>query len=165
MKLTLHTIKPAKGAKKSKKRVGRGNASGHGTYSTRGGKGQTARSGGSQGLRFKAFKRLMQSTPKLRGFKSLNEKPSEISLAVLEKNFLDGEIVNVKNLKEKKLIGPNVKRVKILVKGAISKKLVIENIACTKSAKKMIEKSGGQIKQDEVEKKVIKKKDNSESKK
>jgi large subunit ribosomal protein L15 len=157
MKLTLHTIKPSRGSKKSKKRVGRGNASGHGTYSTRGGKGQTARSGGSHRLRLKAFRRLMQSTPKLRGFTSLRQKPAEISLAMLEKYFEDGAIVNLVALKEKKLISVNDKTAKILVKGAISKKLVIDGIACTKPAKEMIEKAGGEVKQVEQKKSEAKK--------
>lgn len=146
MKLTLHTIKPSKGSKKSKKRVGRGNASGHGTFSTRGGKGQTARSGGSHRLRLKAFKRLMQSTPKLRGFKSLNTKPAEVSLAKLEKYFDNGAVINIAVLKEKNLIGINEKKAKILVKGEITKKLIIDGIACTKLAKEMIEKAGGAVK-------------------
>lgn len=146
MKLTLHTIKSSKGSRKSKKRVGRGNASGHGTFSTRGGKGQTARSGGSHRLRHKAFKRLMQSTPKLRGFKSLNEKPAEVSLEKLEKYFDNGAVVNIAVLKEKKLIKINEKKAKILVKGEITKKLIIDGIACTKPAKEMIEKVGGEVK-------------------
>jgi len=85
--LQPHTLKPAHGAKHSPKRVGRGNASGHGTSSTRGGKGQTARSGGSRGLARLGFRRLMQSTPKLRGFKSLNDKPIVVYISDLEKYF------------------------------------------------------------------------------
>lgn len=146
MKLAIHTIKPSAGSKHAKKRIGRGNASGHGTYSTRGGKGQTARAGGSHRLRLKAFKRLMQSTPKLRGFKSLNIKPGEVCLDVLEKNFDTGSTVNIQALREKGLVNERAKSAKIIVKGELKKKLFVEGIACTKTAKVAIEKAGGEVK-------------------
>ena len=146
MKITVHTMKPARGSKHTKKRIGRGNASGHGAYSTRGGKGQTARSGGSRGLKTKAFKRLMQSTPKLRGFKSLAVKPSEVYLSTLDKKFADGALVNLASLKEKKIINDDAKAAKIIVNGELTKKLVIEGVKMTKTAKVIIEKVGGEIK-------------------
>ena len=139
-------MKPSRGAKHSPKRVGRGNASGHGTYSTRGGKGQTARSGGSHRLAMKAFKRLMQSTPKLRGFKSLKTRPAEVYLSALEKHFENNALVNLVALKEKKIIGVNEESAKILLKGELNKKLTIEGVACTKTAKAAIEKAGGEVK-------------------
>jgi large subunit ribosomal protein L15 len=146
MKLTGTTLKPARGSKHAVKRIGRGNASGHGSYSTRGGKGQTARSGGSHRLALKAFKRLMQSTPKTRGFKSLNDKPAEVYFSDLEKHFDAGATVNLVALKEKNIIGDTAKKAKIVVKGELTKKLVIEGIAATKPAKALIEKLGGEIK-------------------
>ncbi|MDD2758280.1 MAG: 50S ribosomal protein L15 [Patescibacteria group bacterium] len=146
MKLNIHTIKPSRGSKHAKKRVGRGNASGHGTYSTRGGKGQTARSGGSHRLALKAFKRLMQSTPKSRGFKSLKTKPTEVLLSSLEKNFDNGAVVNLASLKEKKMVKADVLAAKIIVKGELKKKLTVEGVACTKTAKALIEKVGGEVK-------------------
>jgi len=138
-------MKPAHGAKHSKKRVGRGNASGHGAYSTRGGKGQTARSGGSRGLKTKAFKRLMQSTPKLRGFKSLNIKPSEVYLSTLDKKFDNGAVVNLASLKEKKIINDDARAAKIIVNGELTKKLTVEGVKMTKTAKEIIEKLGGEV--------------------
>jgi large subunit ribosomal protein L15 len=146
MSIAVHTIKPARGAKHAKKRVGRGNASGHGNYSTRGGKGQTARSGGRRGLKTKAFKRLMQSTPKLRGFKSLATKPSEVYLSTIEKNFDTGAVVSLATLKEKKLIKGNAKAAKIIVKGKLTKKVMVEGVKATVAAKEAIEKAGGELK-------------------
>ncbi|MCX6781523.1 MAG: 50S ribosomal protein L15 [Candidatus Magasanikbacteria bacterium] len=146
MKLAVHTIKPAKGSKHTSKRIGRGNASGHGTYSTRGGKGQTARAGGSHRLRLKAFKRMMQSTPKLRGFKSHFNRPAEVYLSDLEKYFDNGAVVNLAALKEKKIINARDLTAKILLKGVLEKKLVIEGVSCTKAAKAAIEKAGGEVK-------------------
>lgn len=146
MKLAVHTIKPARGSKHAPKRIGRGNASGHGTYSTRGGKGQTARAGGSHRLALKAFKRMMQSTPKLRGFKSRMEKPAEVYLSDLEKYFTAGAVVNLAALKEQKIIPARVLSAKVLFKGELKKKLVIDGVLCTKSAKAAIEKAGGEVK-------------------
>ena len=146
MSLHVHTIRPAKGSKKAKKILGRGNASGHGTTATRGGKGQTARSGGSQGTRRRGFKRLLQSTPKLRGFNSLNEKPAEVYLSDLENKFQDGEVVTLASLKEKHLVSARAKAAKILSTGDITKKLVIEGVASTAGAAEKIKAAGGEIK-------------------
>ena len=85
--LSLHTIKPNKGETKKRKRVGRGNASGHGTYSGRGQKGQRSRSGGKSGLKRKGMKQILLQTPKLRGFKSDKPKNQVINLVDINKNF------------------------------------------------------------------------------
>jgi len=146
MKLQTHTIKPAKGSRHVVKRVGRGNASGHGTSSTRGGKGQTARSGGSRGLQMKAFKRLLQSTPKLRGFHSLATKPAEIYLDLLEKKYKAGETVDFKSLQEKHLVGKNDQTAKIIARGELSKKLIVVGIKTTKSVADKIKAVGGEVK-------------------
>lgn len=146
MSLHVHTIQPAKGSKHAHKNLGRGNASGHGTTATRGGKGQTARSGGSQGTRRRGFKFQLQSTPKLRGFTSLNDKPAEVYLSDLDKAFQDGEIVNLASLKEKKLISARAKTAKVLSTGDITKKLVVEGVASTTGAAAKIKAAGGEIK-------------------
>ena len=66
MALSLHTIKKPKANSKKRKRIGRGNASGHGTYAGKGQKGQNARSGVS-GLKRKGMKQVLLRTPKKRG--------------------------------------------------------------------------------------------------
>jgi len=146
MKLQAHTIKPAKGSKHVVKRVGRGNASGHGTSSCRGGKGQTARSGGSRGLQLKAFKRLLQSTPKLRGFNSLNTKPTEVYLDILDKKFNAGDTVDFKTLREKNLVNKNDMTAKIIARGELTKKLIVVGIETTKSVAEKIKALGGEVK-------------------
>jgi large subunit ribosomal protein L15 len=146
MSLHIHTIRPAKGAKSSRKLVGRGNASGHGTTAGRGGKGQTARSGGSSGTVRRGFKFQLQSTPKLRGFTSLQTKASEIYLSDLENKFKDGDVVNMEALKEKNLVNAYTKTAKVLSTGSITKKLTVEGVACTKGAAEKIKAAGGDIK-------------------
>lgn len=146
MTLSLHTIKASVGSRRATKKRGRGNASGHGNYSCRGGKGQTARSGGQRGLRLKAFKRLFQSTPKLRGFKSLQDKAISIRLSDLEKAFQAGDQVTIKTLQEKGIIGANSKSAKIINTGELKKKLIVVGIKCSETAKEQIEKVGGEVK-------------------
>ena len=144
--LQPHTIRSAQGATHRVKRIGRGNASGHGTYSTRGGKGQTARSGGSRGLKRLGFRALMQQTPKLRGFKSLAVRPAEINLDVLEQAFAVGETVTLAALAEKGLVKAHAQSAKILGTGQLSKKLFVTGVAATSSAAAAIKAAGGQVK-------------------
>ncbi len=144
--LAIHTLKPAARSKHSKKRVGRGNASGHGTTATRGGKGQTARSGGGRGNQARSFKRLLQSTPKLRGFTSFRAKPAEIYLTDLEEKFAAGDTVSIATLLEKKLIPTNAKAAKVLNSGELKKKLIFSGILFTKTAKEKVVAAGGEIK-------------------
>ncbi len=146
MSLSPTTIKPAKGSNKKSKRLGRGNSSGAGNYSGRGMKGQRARSGGKGGLKLRGFKPVLQSTPKLRGFKSGRVKPTEIRLSDLDKKYNDGETVNLKTLIEKDLVSKNVKSAKIILKGELTKKLIVEGIKHTKTAGEAIKKVGGEIK-------------------
>ncbi len=65
--ITLSNLQPKIGSRHRRKRVGRGNASGHGTYSGRGIKGQRSRSGGKKGLKLKGLRHNIKNFPKLRG--------------------------------------------------------------------------------------------------
>lgn len=146
MTLTIHNLKAAPGSRHRVKRIGRGNASGHGTSSTRGGKGQTARSGGSRGLKMKGFKFLLQSTPKLRGFKSPRIKPMEVYLADIEKHFESGATVDLASLIAKHIISKNARTAKIVSTGEITKKVIVSGIVCSAGAAEKIKAAGGAIK-------------------
>lgn len=131
------------GKKTKRKTIGRGGK--RGTYSGRGNKGQKARSGGKsidplfEGGRSSLVERLK----KLRGFKSPHFKKININLNDLERNFKEGEKVEIKSLIEKGLIGKieSRKGVKILGTGKITKKLTVDKeISMSKSAKISIEK-------------------------
>ncbi|MCL5666837.1 MAG: 50S ribosomal protein L15 [Patescibacteria group bacterium] len=142
--LKLHTIKKNPKSVHRRKVVGRGLGSGHGTYSTRGGKGQTARTGHSKmPVGFEGGRQpLVRQLPKLRGFKSLNQKPMAISLSKLNA-FADGQTVNLKSLQEKGIVDMGVKKVKIL-QGEIKKKLNVK-LPVSQSAREAVEKAGGQV--------------------
>jgi len=146
--MELHTLKPFHKSRKKAKRVGRGLGSSHGTYSTRGMKGQRARSGGSKGLKLKGMKQLLLRIPKLGGFKSIHEKDTIINLDVLQRVYKDGEIVSPVTLIKKHAITVPKKGlpiVKILGNGTLTKKLNITNCRVSVSAKEKIEKAGGTI--------------------
>lgn len=120
--LSLNTIKKAKGSLKTKRRVGRGNSSGLGTYSGKGLKGQKARSGVSNLKRLGMRQQLLQ-TPKLRGFKSLKPKNQVVSIKAINTNFKDAEVVSPESLMEKKLIASVNEPVKILGKEKLTVKV------------------------------------------
>ncbi len=135
--LSLHTIASAKGRAKKNKRVGRGNASGHGTYSTRGLKGQKSRSGVS-GLKRLGLKKQLLQIPKARGFKSLKPKNQVVSVKALNNNFQDNDIVNPASLMAKKLIASLSQPVKILGKEKLTVKVKFENIKMSAGVEKQL---------------------------
>lgn len=140
---TLHSLHPARGSRKRKKRIGRGNASGHGTYATRGMKGQKARSGGRKGLKRLGMKRIVQSLPKLAGFRSRAIPPVEVRLAVIERVYAAGETVSLKSLKRKDLIPLNARAAKMLAPGKLTKKLTFAaDIRFTAPARAAAEAAG-----------------------
>lgn len=128
--LNLSNLKSAD--KKKKKRVGRGDASGSGTYSGRGMKGQRSRSGGKGGLKFKGLKASLTKLPKLRGFKSQQAEMPIINLVDLEKKYKDGDSVELCGFK-------------VLARGELKKKLTVKASAFSKSAENAITKVGGKI--------------------
>lgn len=143
--IKLHQLKKHPKSTKRKKVVGRGLGSGHGTYSTRGGKGQTARTGHSKlPARFEGGRQpLIRQIPKNRGFKSIREKAYGLKLEAL-KDFADGDIVTVASLRSKGVIPTGVNRVKLLA-GKLHTKLTVR-VPATATAKSSIEKAGGTVK-------------------
>jgi len=144
MAISMHTIKPAKGSKKNRKRVGRGDAS-CGTYSGRGLKGQRSRSGGKSGLKRKGMRRILLSIPKKKGFTSMYDKYSIVSVAEIGASYKNGETVSPKNLKEKGLVDRIGRGVKVLANGEIKVKVKVNGCLYSESAKVKIEKAGGSI--------------------
>lgn len=142
--MQLHQIKPIHKSPRSR-RIGRGGKKG--TYSGRGGKGQTARTGYRLQPR---MRELLKKYPKLRGSKRIaRTNVVTVSLATLEKHFAQGEIVSPGVLALKKIAGTmkgKASAIKILGDGEITKALTVEKCAVSKSAKEKIEKAGGWVK-------------------
>lgn len=146
MSLSLHTIKPARGSARRKKRIGRGNASGHGSYSTRGLKGQRARSGGRNKLKRLGFKQILAVTPKSRGFKSAKPKNQIVNLKDLNDSFSNGAEINAVSLFKAGLAKSVRGEIKILGQGElILKNLEFKGVKLSAGAKAQIEKMGGKV--------------------
>src|SRR5690606_6390846 len=115
--MELNTIKPGEGSKKPRRRVGRGIGSGLGKTAGRGHKGQKSRAGGYHKVGFEGGQMPLQRRLPKRGFKSQSLKfNGEVTLAQLEQ--LGAAEVDLLTLKGAKLVGQNVKNVKVVNTGA-----------------------------------------------
>jgi large subunit ribosomal protein L15 len=145
MTIALHNLQPQRAINKKSKRVGRGNASGHGTYSTRGIKGQKARSGVS-GLKRLGMKQMLLSVPKVRGFKSRYAKNQVVNLESLNSKFTAGQTVSPASLAKTGLISSAQKPVKILSRGQLTvKNLTFVKVEFSTAARQAIVAADGKI--------------------
>ena len=142
--MELHNLRPAKGAVKKEKRIGRGTGSGHGGTSTRGHKGAQSRSGYSRKAGFKGGQMPLQRRLPKFGFKNINRiEYTGINLDVLQqladKNITEfnQELFVSNGLASKK------DRIKILGRGELKTKISVTAHAFSASAKEAIEKTGG----------------------
>lgn len=141
--MRLGDLKPALGAHKTRKRIGRGMGSGHGKTSCRGHKGQGSRSGGGVRPGFEGGQMpLARRIPK-RGFTNKFKKHFQVVNLKALKVFDKKEVVDAKRLKEHGLIKKLQRPVKILGDGELSTPLTITAHSFTKSAREKIEKAGG----------------------
>lgn len=146
MALTLSNLKPNDGARKKRKRVGRGPGSGTGKTSGSGHKGQQARSGYAKRFGFEGGQNPFHRRVPQRGFRHTARHPQDIvNVDILETAFNDGETVNLENLKTLGLIKGLDGGVKVLGRGEVTKKLNLSVNAISPSAKEKIEKAGGTV--------------------
>jgi large subunit ribosomal protein L15 len=140
----LHNLKPAEGATRKRKRIGRGPGSGHGKTAGRGHKGQKSRSGYSRRWGFEGGQMpLVRRIPK-RGFTNIFRVGFQVvNLRDLDRLFSDGDTVTPELLAEKGLIRVGKKPVKVLASGELGKKLTVQAHAFSKSARASIEAAGG----------------------
>ena len=141
----LNQLKPVEGARKERKRLGRGIGSGTGKTAGKGHKGQKARSGnqprpGFEGGQIPFFQRI----PK-RGFNNVNRKEYTIVNLSDLNVFEDGETVTPEVLLQRGVISKVLSGVKILAKGSLDKKLTVQAHKFSKVAQEAIEKNGGTV--------------------
>ena len=142
--MELNTLKPAEGAKKARRRVGRGIGSGLGKTAGRGHKGQKSRAGGFHKVGFEGGQMPLQRRLPKRGFKSPHVKyNAEVTLAELQR--LGAAEVDLLTLKQAKLVSELVKNVKVIKSGELSIKVKLNGIAATAGAKAAIEAAGGSV--------------------
>jgi len=141
--MKLSELKPPQGARKKRKRIGRGEGSGHGGTSTHGHKGHKARSGGNVSPGYEGGQMPLQRRLPKRGFKNPFCKERRIvNLRDLER-FPPGAVVDVEALRASGLLKGPAEEVKILGEGAISRPLTVRAHAFSLSARKKIEGAGG----------------------
>ena len=144
--MQLNDLRPNKGAKKARKRIGRGNASGHGTTAGRGTKGQLSRSGGGKGAGFEGGQQpLAMRLPKLPGFKNRNRvEYAPVNVSRLEAKFNDGD-VDTQSLVAAGIIKRDYVLVKVLGDGELTKKLTVKVDKVSPAAQAKIEAAGGKV--------------------
>ena len=143
--MKLHELKPAEGSTKSKKRIGRGTATGQGKSAGKGQKGQKSRSGGGVRLGFEGGQMpLYRRLPKI-GFTNIFRKEyAVVNLSDLER-FDNGTVVNPDVLKEAGLVKAMLSGVKILGNGDLTKNLTVQAHKFSKTAADKIAAAGGKV--------------------
>ncbi|MFN3829665.1 MULTISPECIES: 50S ribosomal protein L15 [Tepidimonas] len=142
--MELNTLKPAAGAKKPRRRVGRGIGSGLGKTAGRGHKGQKSRSGGYHKVGFEGGQMPLQRRLPKRGFKSPTLKfNAEVTLADLQ--ALGKSEVDMLTLKQAGLVPLLARKVKVIKTGELSIAVKLNGVAATAGAKAAIEAAGGSV--------------------
>ena len=140
-----HELWPPRGAKKNRRRVGRGNASGHGTYSGRGIKGQQSRSGYKTRPFFEGGQTpLIRRLPHRRGFNN-PFRVEYIPVSITALGRVDGDQVTPESLRDAGVIRSTRKPIKILADGELSDALTVKVHRVSASARAKIEAAGGTV--------------------
>jgi large subunit ribosomal protein L15 len=142
--MRLNELKPAPGATRNRRRVGRGIGSGLGKTAGRGHKGQKSRSGGFHKVGFEGGQMPLQRRLPKRGFKSLSRGDvAEVRLSALEK--LAADKVDFAVLQEAGLVPRAAERAKIILAGELTRKVAVVGVGVTKGARAAIEAAGGSV--------------------
>ena len=148
----LHSLKPAPGSRKERKRIGRGEGSGTGKTSGRGHKGAGARSGNKRRVRFEGGQNpIHMRMRKLRGphmkksmpFEKFRTRTQPVNLADLEARFEKGAEVTPESLRGAGLATRRAVPIKVLGDGDLTKGLTVHAHGFSKSAREKIEAAGG----------------------
>jgi len=151
-RIGLHSLKPPRGSRRPRKRVGRGEGSGLGKTAGRGEKGYGARSGSKSRKAFEGGQMpIRMRMRKLRGphmkksmpFEPFRTRTQPVNLADLEARFGAGDEVTPESLRDRGLATRKDVRVKVLARGELSKKLSVSAHAFSASALEQIEAAGG----------------------
>ena len=143
--MKLHELEYNAGARKSRKRLGRGQGSGQGKTAGKGHKGQNARSGGGVAIGFEGGQTPIYKRIPKRGFTNFTRKEyALVNLRTLEV-FEEGTEVTPELLKEKGIVKKELNGIKVLGDGTLTKKLSVKCHKVSKSAQAAIEKAGGSV--------------------
>jgi large subunit ribosomal protein L15 len=143
--MKLHELKPPRGSRRKRKRIGRGDGSGHGGTATKGAKGQNARSGGGIKAGFEGGQMPLSRRLPKRGFRNpFRKNITVVNLGQLSK-FTGGTTVDPEALLEQGIIKKLGDGVKILGKGRLDRPLKIKAHAVSSGARAKIESAGGSV--------------------
>ena len=147
MVLRLNDLSPPPGSRKRRKRVGRGNASGKGTYSGRGLKGQLSRSGRDYNAVFEGgAMSMMRTLPRRKGFKApFRVETQPINVVELDRRFDDGDTVDADALVAAGLLRRATQRFKVLAGGEIAGVLHLRVERISAAAQAKIVAAGGSV--------------------
>jgi large subunit ribosomal protein L15 len=142
MTMELNTLKPARGARKARLRVGRGASAGQGKTCGRGVKGQRARKGGYHKVGFEGGQMpLQRRLPKV-GFRSkIKATRAEVRLSELAK--VDAAVIDLDALKKAGVVDVFAASAKVVLSGEVTKAVTLKGIGATKGARAAIEAAGG----------------------
>ncbi|MBL8541770.1 MAG: 50S ribosomal protein L15 [Betaproteobacteria bacterium] len=142
--MQLNTLKPAAGAKRARRRVGRGIGSGLGKTAGRGHKGQKARAGGFHKVGFEGGQMPLQRRLPKRGFTPLDAgSTEEVRLAAL--GAVQAEVIDLSALRAAGLVSSTALAAKVILKGKIERAVTLKGVLVTKGARTAIEAAGGSI--------------------
>lgn len=143
--MELNDLRPALGAVKNRKRIGRGPGSGHGKTATKGHKGQKARSGGSVKAGFEGGQMPLQRRLPKRGFTPLSRTEYAIVNLKQLNAFDDGSTIDLQALMERGIIKKAMDGLKILADGVLERKLTVRAHRFSGTAKEKIVAAGGSV--------------------
>ena len=144
MTMRLNDMKPSVGARKTRRRVGRGASAGQGKTCGRGVKGQRARKGGYHKVGFEGGQMPLQRRMPKVGFRSkMQALSAEVRLDELAK--VEGTIIDLDTLKKANVIPTFADRAKVVLSGEITRAVTLKGVGATKGAREAIEKAGGTV--------------------
>ncbi len=142
--MRLNTIKPARGSRSARRRVGRGIGSGLGKTAGRGHKGQHARSGGYHKVGFEGGQMPLHRRLPKRGFTSPSrDQVAEVRTGELE--YMKATEIDLATLKAERVVARRVPGVKVILSGKLSRKITLKGVPVTKGARAAIEAAGGSV--------------------
>ncbi|MBL8528530.1 MAG: 50S ribosomal protein L15 [Burkholderiales bacterium] len=142
--MRLNTLKPAAGAKRPRRRVGRGIGSGLGKTAGRGHKGQKARSGGFHKVGFEGGQMPLQRRLPKRGFTPPGAgETEEVRLVAL--GTIAADVIDLAVLRDAGLVSAAARSAKVILKGKVERALKLKGVLVTKGARTAIEAAGGSI--------------------
>ncbi len=142
--MKLNSLSPAKGSKRSRKRVGRGMGSGIGKTAGRGLNGQKSRSGGFHKVGFEGGQMPLQRRLPKRGFASRTARYND-ELRLYQVQVMEADVIDLELLKTQGIVAHDIRKVKVINTGTLERAVTIKGLAVTKGAQAAIEAAGGKV--------------------